>query len=212
MSGDWRQKPLLPGVTQRVFLVRHGETDKLAKGRCYGKLDVPLSELGVQQMAQSAQLLAPLGPTRIISSPRIRALDSANTIATACALNVSVNEQFAELHFGDFEGLRYEEVEAKYPEFYSNWMTHPTEVTFPNGESYNSMSERVVSGFEHLITSGLGEKTVLVAHGGVIRIILAQILALDPKYVFRLDQSYSAISCLDFYGDTPLLRVMNWLP
>jgi len=37
MSGDWRQDKLPIGVTQRVFLVRHGETDATTKGRCYGK-------------------------------------------------------------------------------------------------------------------------------------------------------------------------------
>lgn len=211
MSGDWRQDTLPPGVTQRVFLVRHGETDASAKGRCYGKLDVPLSLLGIQQIAQCAQLLAPLNPTAVISSPRVRALDSATAIASACSLSVSVNEQFAELDFGDFEGVRYEEVELNHPKFYADWMARPTEVNFPNGESYASMSARVVSGYEQLLTNGVNDKSVLVAHGGVIRIILAHVLVLAPEHVFRLDQSYSAISCLDYYGATPVLRVMNWL-
>jgi len=122
-----------------------------------------------------------------------------------------VNEQFAELDFGDFEGVRYEEVESEHPEFYADWMARPTDVKFPNGESYASMSTRVVSGYTYLIENGTNETSVLVAHGGVIRIILAHVLELASENVFRLDQSYSAISCLDYYGHTPVLRVMNWL-
>jgi alpha-ribazole phosphatase len=212
MSSDWRQPGTPPGVTQRIVLVRHGETDASAKGHCYGKLDVPLSERGRLQMADTAGLLAPLQPAAVISSPRIRAHDSAVIIARTCSLTVSINEAFAELDFGDFEGLKYEDVKAKHPDFYARWMAHPTEVTFPNGESYTAMAERVCYGYEALLASGTDNVRVLVAHGGVIRIILASVLSLQPEHVFRLDQSYSAVTCIDYYENTPVIRVMNWLP
>ncbi len=211
MSHGWRQAHLPPGVTHRVMLVRHGETDASMKGRCYGKLDVPLSTEGVSQVKKTAQLIAPLQPTFIVSSPRIRALDSAEIIAHRCQLSVSVNEQFAELDFGDLEGERYEDVEAEHPKFFAQWMSNPTQVTFPNGESYQSMAERVVMGYDALLQNNRDAKCVLVAHGGVIRIILAHVLELDAGNVFRLDQSYAGISCIDYYESTPVLRVMNWL-
>lgn len=212
MSADWRQANLPAGVTHRVFLVRHGETDASSRGRCYGKLDVALSEHGLEQIRRTANLLAPLQPDCIYSSPRIRALDSAALVADTCRLQVFTEPDLAELDFGDFEGMRYEDVERDWPEFYADWMQHPTSVTFPGGESYSSMATRVVRRFAELVSINPDTKMVLLAHGGVIRIILAEVLGLDPEAVFRLDQSYSAVSCIDFYGDTPIIRVMNWLP
>lgn len=212
MSADWRQASLPDGVTARMLLVRHGETVPEARGICYGRLDVALSRHGVEQIRRAADLLSAFEPDRIVSSPRVRALDSARLIGAACHLEVGIESDFAELDFGDLEGMRYEEAARSYPDFYAAWMASPTEVTFPNGESYAAMSRRVAERYAACLADSTDKSTVLVAHGGVIRIILAQALQLEPGMVFRLEQSYAAISCIDYYESTPLVRVMNWLP
>ncbi len=209
MSGDWKTADCPPGVTRRIFLMRHGETDASAKGRCYGKLDVPLSDEGRLQVQRSASLIQPLQPHTIITSPRIRASDSAAIVANTCKISVQREDNFAELDFGDCEGKRYEDVERENPEFYARWMANPTDVTFPNGESYAAMAERVVRTYERLVESADHTKLLVVAHGGVNRIILAHVLGIAPEHVFRLEQTYAGISCIDYYGTTPLLRVMN---
>ena len=211
MSDDWRSAQLPEGVTNRILLVRHGETVASARGRCYGKLDVELSAQGREQMQKTAKLIAPLQPDCLYSSPRIRALDSAAIIAQESHLTVITEADLAELDFGDFEGLRYDEVQKSYPDIYAEWMESPTTITFPNGESYQTMSERVLARFSILQTSHSESCITVVAHGGVIRIILADVLGLDASSVFKLDQSYSAVSCVDFYGTTPVVRIINWL-
>jgi len=209
MSGDWKTADCPPGVTRRILLLRHGETDDSVKGRCYGKTDVPLSKAGRLQVKHAAHLIQPLQPDLIISSPRIRASDSAAIVAHACQIPVQTEDNFAELDFGDCEGKRYEDVERENPEFYARWMANPTEVTFPNGESYASMATRVVSCYQQLVSSAEHTKLLLVAHGGVNRIILAHVLGIAPEHVFRLEQTYAGLSCIDYYDNTPLLRVMN---
>jgi len=209
MSGDWRTADCPPGVTRRILLMRHGETDRSAKGRCYGKLDVPLSEEGRLQVQRASALIKPLQPDAIISSPRIRASDSAAIVATACGVTVQTEEKFAELDFGDCEGMRYEDVERENPEFYARWMSNPTDVTFPNGESYLSMSKRVVSTYQRLVETAEQSKILVVAHGGVNRIILAHVLGIAPEHVFRMEQTYACVNCIDYFDSTPILRVMN---
>lgn len=209
MSGDWKTADCPPGVTRRILLMRHGETDASAKGRCYGKLDVPLSHEGRLQVQRSAALIKCLEPNLIISSPRVRASDSAAIVSNACKAAVQIEENFAELDFGDCEGKRYEEVEQEDPEFYANWMANPTDVTFPNGESYSGMARRVVSTYQHLVERAEHAKLLVVAHGGVNRIILAHVLGIAPEHVFRLEQTYAGINCIDYYDTTPLVRVMN---
>jgi len=153
-----------------------------------GKLDVDLSPTGFKQAAQTAQLIKPFKPQAIYSSPRLRALDTAAAITNACGLDVIVDDNLAELDFGDFEGLSYEEAE----------------------QSYAQMSSRVIKFTSKLISRHNGQTIVTVAHGGVNRIVLAKTLGLKSEWIFRLEQSYGAINCIDYYGDTPVLRTMNW--
>lgn len=210
MSIHWRSSELAEGVTHRLLLVRHGETAHSARGLCYGKLDVALSPTGFQQAGQTAQLLKPFKPQALYSSPRQRALDTADAAAKACQLDTIVEERLAELDFGDFEGLSYEEAERQYPDLYKQWMTQPTKIQFPNGESYTQMSERVIEAVSQLRQRHTNQTIVLVAHGGVNRIVLAETLNLNPDMIFRLDQHYGAVNCIEYYGDSPMLRTMNW--
>jgi len=113
---------------------------------------------------------------------------------------------------GSNEGLKYEEAEQAYPDIYKQWMNQPTKVRFPNGESYDQMAARVLQSISSLIEKHEKETIVAIAHGGVNRIVLAKALMLEPEQIFRLDQSYGAINCIDYYDQTPLIRVMNWLP
>ncbi len=212
MSEDWRSPGLPEGVTHRLLLVRHGATDRSAKGLCYGKLDIALSQTGRQQAVQTAQLIKPFKPGFVYSSPRLRAVDTAAAVSYACQLDTLIEQSLAELDFGDFEGLSYQEVEQRYPDLYKQWMKHPTKVRFPNGESYDQMSTRVIDSMSQLKMKHKGQTIVTVAHGGVNRIVLANVLMLEPEMVFRLDQSYGAVSCVDYYDETPVLRIMNWLP
>lgn len=209
---DWRSCDCPPGVTRRIVLLRHGETDASSRGQCYGKLDVPLSKNGRRQVEEAARLLQVLRPEAIVSSPRSRAHDSARIVAKRCGLSVQIDERFAELDFGDFEGKRYEDVEREHPEFYARWMQSPTDVSFPNGESYTQMAARVVVAYQDLVQKAVNNKLVLVAHGGVNRIIIAEVLGLRAENVFRLEQNYAGMSCIDYYDTTPVLRVMNALP
>jgi alpha-ribazole phosphatase len=212
MNNDWRSSALPEGVTHRLILLRHGETDAAFRGRCYGKLDVALSVQGQLQISASATLIQPLKPAAIYTSPLLRAKDTAEVVGQACQLEPIIENGISELDFGDFEGLRYEEAEREYPEIFQQWMRHPTKVCFPNGESYDQMVARVVESTSRLKQHHKQETIVVVAHGGVNRIVLAKELKLASEHIFRLDQYYGAINCIDYYDDTPLVRTMNWLP
>jgi len=212
MNSDWRSAELPDGVTHRLLLVRHGETQESARGLCYGKLDVALCAAGLQQVQHTADLIRPFKPSAIYSSPRQRATDTAAAVSRECQLDTTVEENLAELDFGEFEGLKYEEAERHYPDIYKQWMHQPTKVHFPNGESYDQMATRVLQSISRLNAKHQNQSIVVISHGGVNRIVLAKVLKLESEQIFRLDQSYGAISCIDYYEQTPLVRVMNWLP
>ncbi len=123
----------------RFWLIRHGEPAEEVRNRCYGALDVGLSATGRAQMAQAADYLKAEPITAIYASPRARALESARILASVqpCPIRpcpIEVAEDLREIDFGDFEGLLFDEIAARYPELYSvNGWNPLTEVRFPNG-------------------------------------------------------------------------------
>lgn len=200
---------LATGVTHRLILVRHGEPEAYARGRCYGKLDVGLSNRGREQMRSVAQRLKKTRLSAVYSSPRQRAYESAKIIAAEHNLDVSTDPRLCEIDFGEFEGLTYDEAAERYPEEYRAWMEQPTEVTFPGGESFMALRERVRRCVECIYTSHSGQIVAVVSHGGVNRVILAEALHLESKYIFRVDQSYASVSIIDYYDQTPVVRLVN---
>lgn len=197
------------GVTNRIVLIRHGEPEASARGKCYGKLDVGLSENGKRQIEQTALFLERFDFAAVYSSPRVRATESAEIIAEKSGLIVETHEDFAEIDFGDFEGLEYSEVERRFPEIYKQWMNQPTSVEFPNGESFALMQTRVLRAANELKLRHANETFAVVSHGGANRIVLANALGMRNADIFRLAQDYSAANVVDFYGEFPVVKLMN---
>lgn len=200
---------LTAGVTNRIIFVRHGEPDESARGRCYGKSDIGLSENGRRQIWQTAGWLEKFDVKAIYASPRVRATESARIIAEKFGLIVKTENRFAEMDFGDFEGLTYDAVKELYPDLYECWMNTPTKVEFPNGGSFPKMRKEVLEAVNDLKKIHAGETVAVVSHGGVNRIVLSSVLELRDENLFRLEQNYACANVVDFYGDFPVVRIIN---
>jgi alpha-ribazole phosphatase len=203
---DWR---LGEGVT-RLILVRHGEPEDDARGRCYGRLDVGLSSLGVTQAERCAAWLRKAPIVAVYASPRRRAVVGAELIAQTHGLKMFVRNELCEIDFGLFEGLTYDEIQVRYPQLYSEWMARPTEVEFPDGESFAVMRERVLRCAASLLSLHREKTIALVSHGGVNRVLLAEALGMDQRELFRVAQSYAAVSVVDYFNQRPLVRLVNY--
>lgn len=197
------------GVTNRVILIRHGEPETSAKGRCYGKLDVGLSVNGRRQIERTTRLLERFTLAAVYSSPRVRATESAKIIAEKNNLIIETREDFAEIDFGDFEGLEYQTVERRFPEIYRQWMNEPTTVEFPNGESFARMQTRVLCAANELKLRHVNKTFAVVSHGGANRIVLAHALGMRNADIFRLAQDFAAANAIDFYGEFPVVKMLN---
>ncbi|MGA7829497.1 MAG: alpha-ribazole phosphatase [Terracidiphilus sp.] len=193
----------------RIWLIRHGEPCPETRGRCYGHLDVELSADGRRQVQAVADLIKEEPLCAIYSSPRQRALESAAILARASGYAVACEDGFREIDFGDFEGRSYDEIAQLYPETYRQWMEHPTETQFPNGESLKQMQVRVIEAARALYARHRGETFAIVSHGGVNRILLANALGLPNENIFRISQRFAARNLVTFIGDYPLVELIN---
>ena len=194
--------------TTRLILLRHGEPDETVHGRCYGRLDPGLSHRGREQMRQAWRLLDDQSPSAVYSSPSRRALESTALRSTDTPA-AAVDERLREIDFGAFEGLTYDEISTRDPQKYDEWMIRPTDVAFPDGESFATMSTRVREALEQIRWKHSGETVVTLSHGGVNRVALAQALDLDPRRIFRLAQVYACVNVIDYAGGEPVVLVMN---
>jgi alpha-ribazole phosphatase len=199
-----------PATSTDLYLVRHGETADEFRGRCYGSLDVPLSPRGVRQMEAATLSMSKCSLAAIYSSPRSRCVQSAQLIAVGHSnCTVAALEELSELSFGAFEGRPYANIERAHPELYAQWMEHPTEVQFPEGESFQQMRHRVLRAIQILCRRHAGQTFAVVTHGGVNRIVLADAMGLASQNIFRLGQQYAAINLIRYYGEHAVVELMN---
>ena len=176
-----------------VWLIRHGEADGM-KGRCCGWSDAPLSAEGIEQAKRVAAQLAVEPLSKVYSSNLERAFRTAQIVAEPHGLVVEKISELAEMHFGDLEGMTYEEAEERFPAVYQSWMTRPMETQFPNGENFQQMKTRVRRAFDSIVQRHAGESIGIVAHAGVNRVLLCRALSIADTEMFQIAQPHCAVN------------------
>lgn len=185
----------------RVVLVRHCEPDEAARGRCYGSLDIGLSDDGKRHARALAERLPPCDA--VWTSPRLRARETAELLAAT----QHVDDDLRELDFGELEGRTFDEIAVTQPELYRTWMETPTQVRFPGGESYADLKSRAVRSLERIHAAH--RTAVVVTHGGVIRAALSACLGIPDEAVFRIDLEYGGMTIVERVEGVPIVRLVN---
>jgi broad specificity phosphatase PhoE/ribonuclease HI len=191
------------GDPTTLLLARHGATayslEKKFSGS--GGLDLPLIELGEQQGAALAKEVAQRGEaTRIISSPLLRARQTAELIASATGLPVSINEDFAECAFGDWDGLTFTQVRERWPEEMADWLAS-TAVAPPGGESFDQCQARVRRGLMTTLREYPGETVVIVAHVTPIKLLITDAVGASVDSIYRMELPPCSISKVAWFPE-----------
>lgn len=142
----------------RLALVRHGQTDWNIADLLQGSSDIPLNDTGRAQAVQAGVLLADEHWDRIVSSPLVRAVETARIIASACdVLPFEIDPDLVERDYGAAEGLTKEQATAQ---FGNLW---------PGQESYEHLKERAVATIDAIAARYPGEHLIIATHGTFIR-------------------------------------------
>jgi alpha-ribazole phosphatase len=190
----------------RLILVRHCEPQEDARGRCYGRLDIGLSDAGREHAERLAAGLARHEWDAVYTSPRLRARET----AVAVNRDVVIDDDLREIDFGNLEGRTYDEIAATDPALYRAWMERPTTVHFPGGESFAELRVRALGALERIRAAH--EAAVVVTHSGVLRAGLAAWLGMPDEAIFRLDQRYGGVTIVDWLEGIAIVRLMNGAP
>jgi broad specificity phosphatase PhoE len=173
-----------------IVLVRHGATDWNLQGRCQGSSDRELSEAGIRQAHQIADLLGNERLSAIYSSHLRRARQTAELISRPHDLPVLIDEDLRELDHGDLEGLTFNEIKARYAEFLTRWRSEPADIRVPGGERLADVAERAWNGLNEILQRHSGAARILVvSHNFPILGIVCRITGthLNDYRTFHLD-------------------------
>ncbi|WP_281085948.1 histidine phosphatase family protein [Eubacterium ruminantium] len=165
-----------------IYLIRHGKTKENEEKRYVGITDTPLSDTGREKIAKNKENgIYPADPDIIFVSPMKRCMETAEIIYPGRE-KVYVYD-FKEINFGLFEGKNYQELNGD--KRYQEWIDSNGKAPFPEGESLEGFSERIMKGFEFLKdycrdfytnSQDSDERIVaVVAHGGTVMAIKSSV-------------------------------------
>lgn len=183
------------GPVTTVDLLRHGECEG---GEIFrGSIDVALTARGRGQMYQA---INGLGSWQLLCSSSLqRCSDFASELAAASNAPLKISASFREIHFGDWEGIERQRVEAEQTEQLRRFWHDPINHGPPNGESMADFTGRVYSSFDQLLAQHQGQKILFVTHGAVIRVLMCRLLNMPITSMSLIAVPYASISRFTLY-------------
>src|SRR4029079_18359550 len=164
-----------------LYFVRHGETDWNRERRLQGQHDIPLNALGRVQASRCGEVLRSLlgrdgrrvEEYQYVSSPLGRARETMELLRAAMGLEPATyrtDARLMEMSFGRREGFTFAELQAREAKGLAERERDKWGFVLPGGESYAQLQVRVHSWYE-----GIDQDTVVSAHGGVCRVLMASL-------------------------------------
>lgn len=165
-----------------IGLLRHGEVE--GGDRFRGRTDDALTAGGLARM--EAAVAASGGWQQVVSSPLVRCAGFTRDYARRHAVPHSLDARLMEMHFGAWEGLTAAELMATDPDALARFWNDPLHNTPPGGEPLPRFRARVLDAWRDILLAHARERVLLVTHGGVIRVLLCQIMRASLAQVLNV--------------------------
>lgn len=196
-------------VGTTVLLVRHAQSTMA--GRFCGHSDAPLSEAGRAQLPQIVRCLERWPVARVYTSDLKRAYETAVAITDGKSLPLVVRAGLREINFGEWEGLSWEEIEARDPATASAWFANYPLQSAPGGESFEDYRSKVEDELTALLKEADRECMAVVTHAGFIRTALVNILDIPEKSMHKIELDCGGVTALHHTGRGWVVRAVNVL-
>jgi broad specificity phosphatase PhoE len=199
---------------KRILLIRHPEIAGAEQLRYFGNTDVELSERGYKQAEQMLKYLSPRKVKSVYCSQLQRAKHPAQLLAEKLKLKLNVVPGLCEVNFGRWEGKSFQEMLDEDENLYRAWLGMAPEFGFPEGETLGEFYRRVMREYNNILSADNNHPQsegldVLLTHGGVIKLILADLLGIEWGKVNNIKQDFGALNLIEYKDGYGVLRLMN---
>jgi probable phosphoglycerate mutase len=172
----------------QLLLIRHALPLRSEPGQ---GSDPELSEEGIEQAKRLPDALARFPITRLVSSPQVRSIQTAQPVADALGLTVEIDERLAEYDRDMEHYIPIEQIAAEFPEE----LARLAQGHLPSSVDEPAFLDRINAGISELVAKGEHEDTIAVfTHGGVINGLLHIVLRTEKILCFNVD--YAGVSRL----------------
>ncbi len=194
----------------RMIIVRHGESEWNRIHRYQGQLDAALSELGRLQAAALAERLRDEQLDCIYTSPLQRAAFTAEAIARFHPdIPLRPDTALLEIHHGEWQGKYANEVEQMFGDGLREWRRYPTRSQMPGGESFSNVLKRTLDFKERVLQEHAGQSILVSTHDVVLKILIADALAMDMDRMNCIWITNASISTIDYSGELPYVLSLS---
>ncbi|MDD2725344.1 MAG: alpha-ribazole phosphatase [Methylovulum sp.] len=184
-----------------VYLIRHTKT-VAAPGLCYGQTDIALDDNFADELLKIRQKLPDLPPDcPVFCSPLSRCLQLAGCLSD----NVQQDGRLLEINFGDWENTPFDAIDA---EALRHWTDNFVHIAPPNGESFTDLYQRAGDFWQDVLRQD-AQQVLVVTHAGIIRALLAQVLALPLANAFQFRVALSSVHKLYHTPDYTYIDYLN---
>jgi probable phosphoglycerate mutase len=194
----WRRQ-----VHTTLVMVRHGVTEHTRERRFSGGLrstNPGLSDEGRDQIRSTADWLAPVRERidAVVASPVRRAHESGEILADRLGVPVEDEPGFAEMEFGTWDGMTFDEVAATQRDALEKWLGSVEERP-GGGESLLMVQERVLAALDRLLARHAGRTVVVASHVTPIKMVVAEALDVPLAAQLRMEVRPASVTVVTFF-------------
>jgi len=186
-----------------LYFIRHGETDFNVAQRLQGRSETRLNARGRSQSREIAGVLRDLlerdrhqpSDYAYVSSPLLRARETMELLRSELGLDpnaYAIDDRLAEISYGEWEGFTLAEIQARDPGVLQRRERDKWDFLPPGGESYREVAERVAAWY-----TTVTRDSVVAAHGGVARALMANFHILPEEEAMHADIPHGVVYVFD---------------
>lgn len=194
----------------KIYLVRHGESQWNILKRIQGQRDIPLTHRGLNQAHLIGNRLVGEKIDRIYSSDLKRAYTTAKIIGDKIGLEVIPMKEFREINFGIWEGLSDEEMVANFYDEMQIWRRNPEKLHIEGAETLEMLQIRAMKGVKKVIQEDDQDHNFLiVSHSATIKVIILGLLDIDLAHFKNLTIGNVGLSIIELREYNSVLKTIN---
>jgi alpha-ribazole phosphatase len=186
----------------KLTLIRHTSL-QIEPGICYGQSDIDVAASFANEVANTQKKLAEMTFDSIYTSPLQRCVKLAEALNLG---DVVEDARLKELHFGDWELHAWDDIPR---EIFDDWAYDYANKAPPNGETFSQLQQRGIHFLDEIKNKHADKNILVISHGGLIRALLAHVLNMELKGLFRFTIDHASVTQLDFSQQVPKIVFVN---